>query len=79
MVSPMVFKIGTMENITFQENKFGREVKKGSFFEVRTMNTTITMLRMFRTKNDPIPVAERMKYGKERDKGDDISGSTKGD
>lgn len=46
---------------------------------MRLTNTTISMLSMFGMKNDPIPVAERMKYGRERDKGDDISSSIKDD
>lgn len=43
------------------------KIKKRSFFELRLMNTTIPMLRMFRMKNDPIPVAERMNYGEEKE------------
>lgn len=64
----------------FQDNKSGREDKKGSFFEVKlTKEHYNIQVKNIQNENDPIPVTEKMNYGEERVKGDDISSCTKGD
>lgn len=61
----MVFKIWTMENIIFQENKFGRKDKKEELLWTKTNEHYNTHVK--NKKNDPIPVAERMNYGEEKE------------